>query len=348
MTGERWKQVRDLFDAVLDQPADQRNRYLAAHTAGDPGLAQEVRDLLASFQESDHMLTQPAIKGLEALLPGAVDATSATILEQTATTTTTRIRPATATAAPARGAAVTKIGPYRLMGTISLDATGSLLMGARDDQRVKVKVFRAGMQPVPIRPRGLEHPHLARLLDDGVGAEGLSYLVIENVEGLPIDQYCDQHQFDTTARLRLFGDVCRAVHHAHRNLVVHGQIEAANVLVTSSGAPNIFGFGLARLTDSTTTAADVLALGQLLRRLFPPGGECPAQLETLIARPVDEDNTRRYASADALALDVAAFLAPAPKSQRDWWRHPAALAAVWALTLIAAALAGLHFGNPGR
>ena len=103
MTGERWKQVRDLFDAVLDQPSDQRNRYLAAHTAGDPGLAQEVRDLLASFQESDHMLTQPAIKGLEALLPGAADATSATILEQTATTTTTQIRPATATAAPARG-----------------------------------------------------------------------------------------------------------------------------------------------------------------------------------------------------------------------------------------------------
>ncbi len=347
MTGERWKQVRDLFDAVLDQPADQRNRYLSAHTAGDPGLAQEVRDLLASFQESDHMLTQPAIKGLEALLPGAADAvtTPSGQLEQTATTTTTsRIRPAST---PPRSTAVTKIGPYRLLGTISLDATGSLLLGSRDDQRVKVKVFRTGMQPVPIRPRGLDHPHLARLLDDGVGAEGLSYLVIENVQGLPIDQYCDERRLDAAARLRLFADVCRAVQHAHQNLAVHGQLEAAHILVTSGGAPNIFGFGLSRPTDATTTAADLRALGQLLRRLFPAESVVPAELAALIAKSLSDEGNRCYMSADALARDVDAYLEPGPRTQRSWWRHPAAaaLAGAWVLTLIAAALAGKYFRN---
>ena len=82
----------------------------------------------------------------------------------------------------------------------------------------------------------LRHPHIAQLLDAGVSPSGQPYLVLEHVDGEPIDRYCDARRLDVEARLRLFLDVLAAVAHAHANLVVHRDLKPSNVLVGAATA----------------------------------------------------------------------------------------------------------------
>ena len=311
MTGPRWKQVRDLFDAVLEQPVNRRDTFLAVRTAGDPQLAAEVRDLLASYRESDHLLTQPAVKGLEALLPGS----GATLGDET-----TIVNAKTTDTA---GMVGRRMGHYRLIKKIGSGGMGSVFVAARDDrqfeQRVAIKVVRPSMNTSQILQRflqerrvlaGLEHPNIARLLDGGTSEEGLPYLVMEYVEGVPIDKYCEERKLDVTERLRLFRIVCDAVHYAHRSLVVHRDLKPVNILVTSEGVPKLLDFGIAKLVgpqsatdtsltvdtapmtpeyaspeqvhgDAVTTASDVYALGVMLYRLLT--GKSPYRIEKLTA-----------------------------------------------------------------
>ena len=303
MTGQRWKQVRDLFDAALEQPIHLRDRFLADRTPGDPRMAQEVRELLASYQESDHMLTQPAIKGLEALLPSA---SAPPDLDQTVPTTI--IRPADNTDT---GSMIgRRMGHYRLIRKIGSGGMGTVFVAARDDrqfeQPVAIKVVRPSMNTSQILQRflqerrvlaGLEHPNIARLIDGGSSEEGLPYLVMEYVEGVPIDKYCEERRLNVTDRLRLFRIVCEAVHYAHRSLVIHRDIKPVNILVTPEGVPKLLDFGIAKLVgpqaagdpslsvdtapmtpeyaspeqvhgEPVTTASDVYSLGVMLYRLL--------------------------------------------------------------------------------
>lgn len=323
MTGERWKQVRDLFDAVLEQPVHRRNEFLAARTVSDPKLEQEVRELLASYQESDHLLTQPAVKGLESILEP----------EPSGETTVVSLGGEPGSQMPySRGPASLsdtaamvgrRVGPYRLIRKIGSGGMGSVFIAARDDrefeQRVAIKLVRPSMNTAQILQRflqerrvlaGLEHPNIARLLDGGTTQEGLPYLVMEYVEGVPIDRYCEEHKLNVAQRLRLFATVCDAVHYAHRSLVIHRDLKPVNILVTTEGVPKLLDFGIAKLVgpgatadtnltvdaspmtpdyaspeqvhgDQVTTASDVYALGVMLYRLLT--GRSPYRLDKVTA-----------------------------------------------------------------
>jgi serine/threonine protein kinase len=123
-------------------------------------------------------------------------------------------------------------------------------------QRVAIKIVRRDLDPEAIERRfraerqilaGLAHPNIARLLDGGSTPGGFPYLVMEHVDGLPIDEYCDRRRLDVRARLELFVQVCSAVQHAHRNLVIHRDLKPGNVLVTEEGVPKLLDFGVAKL-----------------------------------------------------------------------------------------------------
>jgi serine/threonine protein kinase len=103
----------------------------------------------------------------------------------------------------------------------------------------------------------LDHPNIARLLDGGTTNEGSPYLVMEYIEGLPIDVYCDTRALSIDDRLKLFQTVCSAVQYAHQHLVVHRDIKTANILVTEDGIPKLLDFGI---------ASSQSVLGNCLRR----------------------------------------------------------------------------------
>ncbi len=229
-----------------------------------------------------------------------------------------------------------RIGPYRLVREIGHGGMGAVYLAVRDDdafqKRVAVKVLRRGMDTEAIISRfrnerqilaGLDHPHIARLIDGGSTPDGLPYFVMEYVDGAPIDEYADAHDLDTTARLDLFQQVCEAVQYAHQNLIIHRDIKPANVLVTRDGVPKLLDFGIAKLLnpelaghtlaptalglqlmtpeyaspeqvrgDPVTTATDVYSLGMLLyelltgRRPYEIGSRAPSDIARVVCETV--------------------------------------------------------------
>jgi serine/threonine protein kinase len=95
----------------------------------------------------------------------------------------------------------------------------------------------------------LEHPNIARLLDGGMSSQGEPYLVMEYVEGVRVDRYCDQQHLSIRERLQLFLKVCAAVNAAHQYLVVHRDLKPGNILVTGDGEPKLLDFGIGKLID---------------------------------------------------------------------------------------------------
>ncbi len=123
----------------------------------------------------------------------------------------------------------------------------------------------------------LTHPNIARLLDGGVTEEGSPYLVMEFVDGTPIDKYCHAHNLSLEAKLHLFRQVCSAVEYAHSHLVVHRDIKPENVLVTSDGTPRLLDFGIAKLLDPDAPQ-EMLAQTRPTERLLTPEYASPEQI----------------------------------------------------------------------
>ncbi len=122
----------------------------------------------------------------------------------------------------------------------------------------------------------LNHPNIARLLDGGTTAEGTPYLVMEYIDGVPIDHYCDSRRLTVDERLDLFRTICAAVHYAHQNLVVHRDIKPSNILVTRDGTPKLLDFGIAKLLDPGGSATEGLTREGIL--MMTPENAAPEQV----------------------------------------------------------------------
>jgi tetratricopeptide (TPR) repeat protein len=249
MTPERWREIERLFLDAQQIPDAARTAWLADH-ASDPDVRTEVESLLASAGQ------------------GTVVASFRAIIEQVSTD---------ALRAADTGAVGSRFGAYRLDALLGQGGMGAVYRAVRDDEQfrkqVAIKVIRVGMHTPEGIERfrqerqilaGLEHPHIARLLDGGTTADGLPFLVMEYVEGEPLIAWCEARSLPIDQRLALFRKVCDAVAYAHQHLVVHRDLKSANILVTADGTPKLLDFGIARLlnpqggTDRTLTVATAL------------------------------------------------------------------------------------------
>jgi serine/threonine protein kinase len=184
-----------------------------------------------------------------------------------------------------------RIGHYRVLRTLGVGGMGEVFLAERADaefeQQVAIKVVYGGSPDRGVQSRlkierqilaQLDHPNIAHLLDGGTLPDGTVYIVMEYVDGSPIDAFCDSNRLDITARLKLFQIVCAAVHYAHQNLIVHRDLKPSNILVTAAGVPKLLDFGIAKLLDERQAVHHTLAVTHADIRVMTPDHASPEQV----------------------------------------------------------------------
>lgn len=296
MTPERWARVQALFEQAAARPLAERGALVRAG-ADDDDMAALVMSMLAADASDDSSLEHAVSRTLEEVAAG--------------------------TAPPGEQ----RIGPYRIVSEIGRGGMGMVYLAERADgafaQQVAIKVVRGLLDQDRVRRfraerqilASLQHPNIARLVDGGTTEDGWPYLVMEYVEGVPLDDYANAQRLTLHDRLSLFLTVCDAVDYAHRHLIVHRDIKPSNILVAPNGTPKLLDFGIAKLIDSddpdlsartmtgmrlltpdyaspeqvrgepVTTAADVYALGVVLFELLT--GRRPHTFRTLTAQEIE-------------------------------------------------------------
>lgn len=239
----RWHLVSPLLDELLEADEAQRAALLAQLRTNSPGLADDVAALLAQRASIE---TAGFLEGSAFEFPGAVSFAGRVV------------------------------GSYTLERQLGQGGMGAVWLAQRSDGRFEGKaavklinlslLARDGAER--FRHEGsvlarLTHPNVARLLDAGVAPGGQSYLILEYVDGEPIDRWCSAHDLDIKARLRLFLDVLAAVAHAHGNLILHRDLKPSNILVTRDGQVKLLDFGIAQLLDERQLAMAKTAAGPL-------------------------------------------------------------------------------------
>lgn len=295
MNPEEWRRIKEAAAQAIERPAAQRADFLATTCGGDAALREAVERLLEASDAAAGLYENPLLAHLSAAPNAAITAGM-------------------------------RIGPYEVVRELGRGGMGAVYVADRVEggfsQRVAIK-FVGSITSSTLLQRfseerrilaTLEHPNIARLLDGGTTAGGLPYLIMEFVDGVPIDEYCNRHHLPLQPRLDIFRQLCGAVHYAHQRLVVHRDIKASNILVTADGVPKLLDFGIAKIVEPVdgsaalqrtliraltpesaspeqvrgepiTIATDVYSLGVLLYRLLtghgPYGADHPSQAELL-------------------------------------------------------------------
>jgi eukaryotic-like serine/threonine-protein kinase len=252
MSADPWQALNELFHAAIKYSGDARRDFLAAACAGNVALLENVSRLLRAHDAAIGFMSVP------------VGDVAFPVSEE-----------------PEPSAAGTMVGPYRIVREIGRGGMGAVYLAERTDgqfhKHVAVKLIKRGMDTAAVLGRfrderqilaDLEHPNIARLLDAGTTDDGRPYFLMEYVDGLPIDRYCDDGRLTIEQRLHVFLDVCAGLSYAHQRLVVHRDIKPSNILVTPDGSPKLLDFGIAKVMHASS-AGETLATAAMLRPMTP-------------------------------------------------------------------------------
>lgn len=253
----RWAELSERLDELLDLRDDEaRREYMARIRAEDAPFADELQRLLDELPriEEEGFLEQPVMT-------------------------------------PPPGLEGKRIGNYTLERELGEGGMGSVWLARRSDGRydglVAVKFLHGGLTGHAAAERfaheglilgRLTHRNIARLLDAGVLDGRQPYLMLEYIDGQPIDRHCEAAGLDVKQRVRLFLDVLAAVAHAHTRLILHRDLKPSNILVTAEGEVKLLDFGIAKLLDESEhgEAGDIT---RRAGRAFTPQYAAPEQLQ---------------------------------------------------------------------
>jgi serine/threonine-protein kinase len=260
------ERAAELFLEARTLDPDTRDQFVADQCGADDNLAREVHALLAASGESEDYFGKLADK----VSLGALAQVDEPGLEDKL------------------------FGSWRVLKQIGRGGMGAVYMAERADEQFEqkgaLKVLPKGLDSAQARARflierqilaRLVHDNIARLLDGGVSEDGAPYFVMDFVEGLPIDEFCEKHALSVEDRLSLVLDISRAVQFAHRNLVIHRDLKPSNVLVTDGRRVRLLDFGIAKLVEPDGIDA---SLTQVSQRPATPAFASP---EMLRGEPVD-------------------------------------------------------------
>ncbi|HEX8141097.1 MAG TPA: tetratricopeptide repeat protein [Pyrinomonadaceae bacterium] len=254
MTPDRWLQVKEIFHEAVELQHEERRTFLLKRCEDDPEMLRELELLMESHEEAGPFIERPAMASASDIL-----------LEGEAYIWAGRT-----------------LGRYRVLRELGHGGMGLVLLAVRaDDQfkkQVAIKILRRGMDSEEIVRRfrterqilaSLEHPNIARLLDGGITEDGLPYIVMEYIEGQPVDSYCDKRRLRTDGRLLLFRKICSVVEFAHQNLIIHRDLKPSNILITPDGEPKLLDFGIAKLLNPALASQTLAATATDLRLMTP-------------------------------------------------------------------------------
>ena len=238
LPAELWPEISRRLEEALGLDAAERGPWLTRLAETAPVLAPHVRRLLAAHDrpaEGDPLRGPPS------------ELVASAMSEQSGADTFS---------------AGQMVGPYRLLRPIGQGGMASVWLAEQTlnvVRRVALKIPRRGLEDTAATAArfrherdllaGLEHRHIARLYDAGIGTAGQPYLAMEWIDGMPITAYADQHRLDIQQRIDLYLQVLQAVRHAHARLIIHRDIKPSNILVTPEGDVKLLDFGIARLLE---------------------------------------------------------------------------------------------------
>ena len=311
MEYEEWKRLSHIFDRLLTQPPERRTDYLRSVYGKNPGLQKKMEGLLELYDKSEEFF-EAHIQKNDVLFDEYKNFIEEMESYDDFYTGQT-------------------IGRWQLTALLGRGGMGSVFKARRVDeteiqQLSAVKILHTSLLTPATTERfkleqqilaGLKHPNIAGFIDSGITPEGVPYMVMEYVDGLPLTEYCDKRSMTIKQRIDMFMIICRTIQFAHKNLIVHRDIKPENILVTEDGHIKILDFGIAKLLDPSiyefstvhtlpgmrmlsldyaapeqisgeniTTATDVYSLGVLFYRLT--SGLLPFELDNQSIRSFEK------------------------------------------------------------
>jgi serine/threonine protein kinase len=244
MTTDNWQQFKQVFQAALDLPVEERSAYLD-RVCPESSFRKEVESLLDCYTGKEDeprdrigvasvsdLIDEPSVKEIDTVVTSQAESLAETFID--------RYQIACKIGGP---------GPAGVYRAIPIDTPG---------QNVAIRLLKVSagngaylrwVNQDRLILMKLRHAYLASLLDTGLDQDGEPYLVSDYVEGVPISEYCDSKKLNTRARIALFLEVCGAIQYAHQHLVAHGSLDLRSVLVSSNGAAKVLNIGIASLLN---------------------------------------------------------------------------------------------------